>query len=145
MAKYDLSKPMRIAQFEKRIKSLMAKNCLVELRELTIRSLSQNNYLHLILSFYGLEFGYSLNYVKRNIFKALINPTMFIVEKVNEKNGEVYKDLLSTSEISKTDMIIAIDRFKNHSAKGGLVLPDPSNLIYLREIAEEIDMAKRYL
>jgi len=57
----------------------------------------------------------------------------------------VYKDLLSTSEISKTDMIIAIDRFKNHSAKGGLVLPDPSNLIYLREIAEEIDMAKRYL
>jgi hypothetical protein len=145
MAKYDLSKPMRIAQFEKRIKALMAKNCFVELREITIRSLSQNNYLHLILSFYGLEFGYSLNYVKRNIFKALINPTMFIVEKVNEKNGEVYKDLLSTSEISKTDMIIAIDRFKNHSAQGGLVLPDPSNLIYLRDIAEEIDMAKRYL
>ena len=145
MAKYDLSKPIRISQFEKRIKALMAKNCFVELREITIRSLSQNNYLHLILSFYGLEFGYSLNYVKRNIFKALINPTMFIVEKVNEKNGEVYKDLLSTSEISKTDMIIAIDRFKDHSAKGGLVLPDPSNLIYLRDIAEEIEMAKRYL
>ena len=145
MAKYDLSKPIRVAQFEKRIKTLMAKSCFVELKELTIRSLSQNNYLHLILSFYGLEFGYSLNYVKRSIFKVLINPTMFIVEKVNEKNGEVYKDLLSTSEISKTDMVIAIDRFKDHSAQWGLVLPDPANLIYLRDIAEEIDMAKRYL
>lgn len=117
----------------------------VELKELTARSLKQNNYLHLILSYYGLEFGYNLSYVKRNIFKMIVNPQLFVIDRVNEKSGEVYRDIRSSSDLSKEEMIIAIDRFKDHSAQGGLVLPDPDNLIYLKEITEEIERAKRYL
>lgn len=145
MAKYDLSKPMRKAQFERRVESLKEKGRFVELKELTTRSLRQNNYLHLILSYYGLEFGYNLSYVKRNIFKMIVNPQIFFIDRVNEKSGEVYRDVKSSAELSKEEMCIAIDRFKDHSAQGGLVLPDPDNIIYLKEISEEIERAKRYL
>lgn len=145
MAKYDLSKPMRRSQFERRVQTLKEKGRFVELKELTARSLRQNNYLHLILSYYGLEFGYNLSYVKRNIFKILVNPNLFIIDRVNEKSGEVYRDIRSSADLSKEEMIIAIDRFKDHSAQGGLVLPDPDNLIYLKEIMEEVERAKRYL
>ena len=145
MAKYDLSKPMRRAQFERRSDSLKERGRFVELKELTARSLKQNNYLHLILSYYGLEFGYSLSYVKRNIFKMIVNPQIFFVDRVNEKSGEVYRDIRSSADLSKEETCVAIDRFKDHSAQGGLVLPDPDNIIYLKEIMEEIESAKRYL
>jgi len=121
MAKYDLSKPMRIAQFERRVKSLMERSCFVELKEVTDRSLRQNSYLHLILSYYAVEFGYSLDYVKRYMFKVLVNPGVFIVKRVNEKSGEEYRDLRSTCSLSKEEMMLCIDRFKDHSAQGGLV------------------------
>ena len=44
MAKYDLSKPMRRSQFERRVQTLKEKGRFVELKELTARSLRQNNY-----------------------------------------------------------------------------------------------------
>ena len=69
MAVYDLSKPMRRAQFERRAALLIKAGRFVELKEITNRSLKQNSYLHLILSYYAIEFGYTLEYTKRHIFK----------------------------------------------------------------------------
>jgi len=79
------------------------------------------------------------------MFKVLVNPGVFIVKRVNEKSGEEYRDLRSTCSLSKEEMMLCIDRFKDHSAQGGLVLPDPENLVYLREVSEAIDRAKQYL
>jgi hypothetical protein len=145
MAKYDLSSEMRRAMFLRRVHKLIEKKCFVELTELTERSIRQNNYLHLILSYYAIEFGYTLEYTKRHIFKILVNPDTFIIERVNEKTGEMYKDLKSSAEVTKDDMSLCIDRFKDHSAQGGLILPEPDNLIYLKEIMESIEYNKQYL
>ena len=144
MAKYDLKKPMRRAQFERYVKQLLDSDAFVELKKITDRSLSQNSYLHLILSYYGVEFGYSLNYVKQVIFKELVNPSIFIVDKMS-KDGELYKDILSSAVVSMADLALSIDRFKNHSAKGGLRLPEPSDLMYLREIMEAVELNKEHL
>ena len=145
MAVYDLSKPMRRAQFERRAALLIKAGRFVELKEITNRSLKQNSYLHLILSYYAIEFGYTLEYTKRHIFKIIVNPDIFIINRTSDKTGEIYKDLQSTAKTTKADLITAINRFKDHAAKGGLYLPDPDNLIYLREILESIESNKQYL
>ena len=114
MAKYDLKKPTRRAQFERYVKQLLDSECFVELKKITDRSISQNNYLYLILSYYAVEFGYSLNYTKQEIFKKLVNPNTFIVEKVS-KDGELYKDILSTKVITMPNLALSIERFHNLS------------------------------
>ena len=145
MAVYDLSKPMRRAQFERRAALLSGSGLLVRLDEITQRSLKQNNYLHLLLSYYALEFGYTLEYTKRHIFKIQVNPEIFIIERVNEKSGEIYKDLKSTARATKDEITTAINRFKDHAAQGGLYLPSPDDLPYLCEITEAVENNKDFL
>lgn len=145
MAVYDLTKPIRRAQFERRAALLSNSGVLVRLEEITPRSLKQNNYLHLILSYYALEFGYCLEYTKRHIFKILVNPDIFIIERVNTQTGEIYKDLKSTAKATKDELSQAINKFKDHAAKGGLYLPSPEDLPYLTEIVEQIENNKNFL
>jgi len=145
MAVYDLSNELRRAQFEKRARLLVENGRFVELKELTNRSLKQNSYLHLLLNYYALNFGYTLEYTKRHIFKIIVNPKIYIIERVNEQTGEIYKDLKSTAKATKAELITSIDRFKDHAAKGGLTLPDSENVQYLREIRQSIEQHKQYL
>jgi 3-hydroxyisobutyrate dehydrogenase-like beta-hydroxyacid dehydrogenase len=143
MAKYDLKKPMRRAQFERYVKQLLDSEAFAELKKITDRSLKQNNYYHLIVSYYAIEFGYSKSYAER-IFKEQVNPNIFVVEKMS-KDGEMYKDTLSSAKVTMADLALSIERFHNHSAKGGLRLPHPEDLMYLREIMEAIEQNKEHL
>jgi len=146
MAKYDLNNPIHKDRFKRYCNSLFLKGAFVELRSLEKRSLKQNNYLHLILSWYALEFGYSLEYVKRNVYKLLCNPAIFIIEKANTKTGEMYEDLRSSADCSKEELTSSIDRFRNYSAQtAGLYLPSPDDIAYLREIEIEIERNKEHL
>jgi len=144
MAKYDLSKLIDRDRDDKRTEALKKKGALVELKSLEKRSLSQNAYLHLILSWFALEFGYSKRFVKLEIFKKLVNPDIFIVDKMNKKQ-QYYEDVISTADISKDNKTLAIDRFRDYSSKAGFYLPEPSDLVYLREIEIELEKAKQYL
>jgi len=146
MAKYDLNKQTDKDRFKRYCNTLFLKGAFVELRSLEKRSLRQNNYLHLIISWYALEFGYSLEYVKRNIYKALCNKAIFIVEKANIKTGELYKELRSSADLSTEELSTSIDRFRNYSAQtAGLYLPSPKEMMYLKEIEIEIERNKEHL
>lgn len=142
--KYDLTNLVDINKFNQKVKELIDKKEFVELKSIKQRTLRQNNYLHLILSYYAVHFGYSLEYVKRDIFKVLVNPSIFLVEKVT-KDGEIYTDVLSTSTIDKSDLATAITRFQNHSSNGGLRLPEPNDLVYHREIMKLIEENKEFI
>ena len=50
MALYNGKENFEIAKARRRLEQLIKKGALFELKEITKRSLSQNNYLHLILS-----------------------------------------------------------------------------------------------
>lgn len=103
------------------------------------RSLSQNNYLHLILSFFALEYGETLEYVKQEIFKKQVNREIFKTEYINPKTGEVREAWRSTSSLDTKEMTLAIDRFRNFSSKeAGIYLPAPEDMVYLNEIEREI-------
>lgn len=78
-----------------------------------IRSLSFNAYLHVILNVFALEYGESLRFVKKEIFKKIINPDIFIVQTDVENEFK----LRSTSELTSYELYVCVERFKNFCAK----------------------------
>lgn len=109
------------------------------------RSISQNSYLHLILSWFGLHFGYTLEEVKRHIFKEAVNPDLFYK---GEKEGIVnISEWRSTADLDTGEMTLAIDRFRDFSAQHGCYLPEPKDLNALNHIENELkkNKSKQYL
>lgn len=110
------------------------------------RSLNQNNYLHLILTYYALEMGEELEYVKQYIFKEIVCPHIFKYDRINQKTGEIRASYKSTADLNTKQLTDAIDSFRNHSAKElGLYLPEPSDLPLIEQMEREISQNQEYL
>ena len=125
---YDLSNEYEVRKVLLRLNALIKKGVLVELKEQRpLRTLSQNNYLHLLLQVFAMEYGCSLDVAKVDYYKRLCNRDLFEVEKVN-KQGEVVKDLRSSADLTTEEMAQSIDRFKRFAAEGGIYLPDADRL-----------------
>jgi hypothetical protein len=105
------------------------------------RSISQNSYLHLILTWFGVETGYTLEEVKQDIFKKHVNPTLFYE---GEFEGIVkIERWRSTANLDTAEMTLAIDRFRNFASKElGIYLPEPNDLVLLQEIENELSKHK---
>lgn len=109
-------------------------------------SRSQNNYLHLIIGWFALEYGDTLEEVKREVFKKHVNRDIFITEFVNRKTGEIRDDWRSSEDLDSAEMTTAIDRFRNYSSKEfGLYLPEPHELEHLTEIEKQITNHKEWI
>ena len=105
------------------------------------RSISQNSYLHLILSYFAHEYGETLDYVKRYFFKNLCNKELFITEHINKKTGEIRKDWRSSADLNTKEMTTAIDNFIMYANKeAGIFLPSPNDLANISLL--EIEMSK---
>lgn len=140
---YDLSDYVARERFTRRCSSLAEKGSRVELREIANRTLSQNAYLHVILGYFAMETGYTLDFVKRNYFKSVCNADLFVTE-VDGKFGRATV-LRSTSELTKEQMSVAIDRFRNwSSAEAGIYLPEANEQEFLRSIEKELDKYSNY-
>ena len=109
------------------------------------RSLSQNSYLHLILSYYASEFGYSLEEVKMDVFKRICNSDIFIRERENRR-GSVVRFIRSTASLDTAEMTIAIKRCRNYSAmQAGLYIPSPDEHNAIAEAERQIARYMEYL
>lgn len=135
---YNTKKPVDREQSKKRFNALLEKEARFELTEKKgNKTPSQNRYLHLILGWFALETGYTLEYVKREFFKVVCNPGIFIVE-VEGKLGKV-KDLRSWSELDSREATLAITRFRNWSAQTlDIYLPEANELEILKSIEEQL-------
>ena len=109
MALYNGKENFEIAKARRRLEQLIKKEALFELKEITKRSLSQNNYLHLILSYFALELGYSANYVKLNLFKCKWNRKIFVVKAALEANIRlpIPSDLMYNDDMTKIALEVA--------------------------------------
>jgi hypothetical protein len=138
---FDTSKPEPRKKAISRIKYLLDKGAKIEvLEKKKNRTYSQNNYLHLILGWYALEYGDTLEYVKQIVFKQDVNEHLFKTEFVNRKTGEFRERWRSTKELNTKEMSEATERFRNYSVqKLGLYLPEPKDTIYLEEIENELE------
>lgn len=142
---YNPSKPLDVKRAKASLEHYIQKGKTFELRhKKERRSIPQNSYMHLLFSWFALETGYTAEEVKQDIFKKVVNPNMFY----DGEHGQLVKieRWRSTASLSKDELTLAIDRFRNYSsAEAGIYLPEPSDLVAIREIEIQIENSKTYL
>ena len=134
--KFDLGTEK--AAFLSYAKKLMDKYAMVELKEIRKpRNLSQNAYLHVVLTLYSIEYGNTLNETKTDLKREY---GLFYV-----KNGNKY--LRSSSDLDTKEMTELIEWIRNKASKDmGLYIPTSEEyLINTFNIDREIDNYKPYL
>lgn len=142
---YDLQNPLDVGKFKMRIEKLLAKPCVVELKERRARTLSQNSYLHVILAYFGATLGYDDEYVKSHYFKFLCNPDLFVREKSDPYLGKI-KVLRSCRDLTKEETALAIDRFLHWAAtNAGVYIPSPDDHYAVMQMEKEIEMNRNYM
>lgn len=142
---YDLSKPLDREKFKLRVNHLFAQGKQVELVEKTFRSLRQNSYLHCILGILAIDQGLTIEYVKENYYKKLVNPDIFVVTKEDKIIGKV-EVLRSSKELTKEEMSKSIDKLRNWaSSELGCYLPSADEESLLKEAEMEIQRYRSYL
>ncbi|GAE15735.1 hypothetical protein JCM6292_2058 [Bacteroides pyogenes JCM 6292] len=142
---YDGNNPLHVEQARTRLEQLIKNKKVFELTEKKPkRGLSQNRYLHTILGFFACETGNTLEWVKQQYFKKLVNPAMFIREKEDKYLGTI-KVLRSSADLDTAEMTTAIERFRNWASAEGIYLPSPDEERILQLMEIEIERNKHYL
>lgn len=142
---FDLTNEYDIPRFKEYVNKLYEQKAVVEVKKKhPKRTLAQNSYLYLLLSYFACETGYSVDEVKIDIFKRRCNKVIFEKEVVNKK-GDTIKSLRSSSDLTTAEMTTAIDRFRNWSAEQGIYLPSPNDQQFLLHIEKEIERHKEFL
>ena len=135
---YNFSDDKQWADFNTKALQLREKKAKVDFTEKRgKRTPNQNNYLHLILSFYGLEIGYTLEEIKI-ILKRDICPEIF---KYKKGKHTFYR---STSELDTLEMGKVIHQLKDHAAVHGCSLPDAENEQHMDWIRNELEKYNNY-
>ena len=78
---YDLNNILDKQRFKRRCNQLYKAGEMVEMTaKKPRRTIPQNSYLHLILGWFAIETGNTLDFVKKEYFKRYLNPNIFVVE-----------------------------------------------------------------
>ena len=143
---YDTSNPLDKANFMLRAKKLAEKGVIVDLTEKKPRrSLPQNKYLHVILAYFGTQTGNTLEWVKQQYYKKLVNPDLFIREKEDKYLGRI-KVLRSSADLDTAEMSLSIERFRNWAAQeAGIYIPSADEAILIQQMEIEIERSKEFL
>ena len=144
--RYNLKNEIDRQEFKQYCNDLYKSEEFVEVRRIRPqRSLRQNAYLHVVLSYYASEFGYTLEEVKQDIFKKLVNPSIFKSTRKN-KRGQDVTYLRSTRTLDSGELTTAIERFRNYSSMiAGLYIPSPNEEEALIEAQKQIAMYEEYI
>ncbi|TAL08203.1 MAG: hypothetical protein EPO02_13530 [Nitrospirae bacterium] len=111
---------------------------MVEIKEFKFnRTLSQNSYLHLIISAFGVHFGYSLEEAKQ-VYKE-INKGIYAYEK----KGRIF--WRSSADLNTKEMAQTIDKFLFVSNEAGCPLPLATDKEWLMQIENEAERSSRHL
>lgn len=143
---YDTSNPLDKANFMLRAKKLAESGKVIELTEKKPRrSLPQNKYLHVILAYFGAQTGNTLEWVKHQYYKKLVNPDLFIREKEDKYLGRI-KVLRSSADLDTSEFSLSIERFRNWAAQeAGIYIPSADEAILIQQMEIEIERSKEFL
>lgn len=143
---YNTSNPLDKANFLLRTKKLAESGVIVDLTEKKPRrSLPQNKYLHVILAYFGTQTGNTLEWVKQQYYKKLVNPDLFIREKEDKYLGRI-KVLRSSADLDTSEFSLSIERFRNWAAQEvGIYIPSADEAILIQQMEIEIERNKEFL
>lgn len=148
---YDLSNELDVIKLQTRINKIEQaikerKRLVIELNDKTNRTLSQNNYLHLIVSYFAAEYGDTVEYVKQAIFKREVNPHIFVRTMHDKLLNRDVVILRSTRDLTKEETTEAIERFLNWSVNvAGIALPEPQQKEALFECQKIVERDRKYI
>ena len=133
MSLFNLKNEYDILKFKAYVNKLFQERAVVEVRKkLPNRTLAQNSYLHLLLGYFGSEYGCSLDEAKIDFYKRTCNRDLFERKTVNK---------LTTGE-----MTLSIDRFRNWSASvAGIYLPAANEQQMLIYAQQEIERNNEFI
>lgn len=101
--------------------------------------------MHVLFGFFAAEYGETMDYIKQEMFKKIVNPEIFKTEYANKVTGEVRVAWRSTSDLDTGELTIAIDRFRDYASKeAGIYLPEPNEEDFLKSCEIEIERTKQY-
>ncbi|CAG9884457.1 hypothetical protein [Bacteroides ovatus] len=137
---FNLKNEYDIPKFKEYVNKLFSERAVVEVKKkLPNRTLAQNSYLHLLLGYFGSEYGCSLDEAKVDFYKRTCNRDLFERKTVNKVGKEVTY-LRSSAELSTGEMTLSIDRFRNWSISvASIYLPaanEQQMLIYAQQVVE---------
>ena len=134
----DLSEEHDKQAYKDYCNKLLNKSAKVEIKEIkNKRTLSQNAYLHVIITLYAIEIGFTIEEAKTNL-KRQCNFMTYI------KNDMPY--LKRTRDLDTKQLTEFIDWIRNYAGQIGIYLPSPEGyLISKYQIDKEIDRHKEFL
>lgn len=142
---YNAQNGIEVNRAMEKIKYFIAKEQTFELKaKRERRTISQNSYLHLLFSWFALETGYTTDEVKQDIFKKIVNPNTFYEGEF----GSIIKieRWRSTASLNTEEMTLCIDRFRDYASKeAGIYLPEPTDLVMIRQLEIEVTNNQQYL
>ena len=143
---YDTSNPLDKANFLLRAKKLAESGRIIEMSEKKPRrSLPQNKYLHVILAYFGTQTGNTLEWVKQQYYKKLVNPDLFIREKEDKYLGKI-KVLRSSADLDTSEFSLSIERFRNWAAQeASIYIPSSDEAILIQQMEICIERDKNFL
>lgn len=143
---YNLQNEYDIPKFKEYVNKLYNERAIVEVKKRhPNRSLAQNSYLHLLLGYFGNEYGCSLEEAKIDFYKRTCNRDLY-ERKVVNKHGKEVKFLRSSSELTTAEMTLSIDRFRNWSSSvAGIYLPAANEHQMLIYAQQEIERNKEFI
>ena len=130
-----------------RFKYFLKNNKVFELKaKQTPKTYPQLKYTPLIIKWFALEYGETMEYIKLEFFKKKANKELFEFERANRKTGEIRLEYRSLAVLKKDELTIAINRFRDYASKeAGIYLPEPNDLPYLREIEIQVENNKQFI
>lgn len=146
MSFYDLSNPLDKANFILRANKLAEGEKIVELKEKKPRrTLNQNSYLHICLSYFASQTGNRMEWVKQQYFKKTVNPSIFIRQKEDKLIGTT-SYLRSSADLDTEEMTTAVERFRNWaSMEAGIYIPSPEEHLLVSQMETEIERNKEFI
>ena len=136
--KFDLSNSLERNKSDTYYDKLKEDGSSIELKKLGMnRSISINSYLHVCISLFAIEYGYTLAEAKT----MLKRECEFMVY---EKNGQRF--LIETSKQNNDECSKFVSWIRNYAGKQGLYIPDAEEYKQNKfSIDREIDKHKTYL
>lgn len=143
---FNLQNEYDVPKFKQYVGKLFRERAVVEVkRKNPSRTLAQNSYLHLLLGYFGTQYGCSLDEAKVDYYKRTCNRDLF-ERKATNKAGRQVTYLRSSAELTTAEMTLSIDRFRNWSAsEAGIYLPAPQEQQMLLYARQEIERNKEFI
>ena len=145
MALYDTSNPLDKANFLLRAKKLAESGKVVELKEKKPkRTLSQNSFLWLCLSYWGNQTGYTKEEAE-TIYKR-VNSALYYTRRMIAGIDVEY--IRHTYELDTAEMTASIERFRHWAAMNDaypVYIPSPEDYQLVQMMEISIERNKEYI